>query len=92
MTDTDRRPTLPIRSAFPVAGDAPVPLPGEAHALNPTNFERLRHVPPLLEWLANIENPNTRRAYRNDVADFMAFAGLKDPDALANITRAHVIA
>lgn len=92
MTDTEPRPTLPIPPAFPVAAGAPAPMADEGHSLNPTDFERLRHVPPLLEWLANIENPNTRRAYRNDVADFMAFAGLKDPDALATITRAHVIA
>jgi len=69
-----------------------VPQAGGGHALNPTDFQRLRHVPPLLEWLANIENPNTRRAYRNDVADFMAFAGLRDPGGLRTVKRAHVIA
>ncbi|MGE3308460.1 MAG: tyrosine-type recombinase/integrase [Limisphaerales bacterium] len=92
MTDSGGRPLLRIPAELSVSDDAPVPLTGGAHALNPTDFERLRHVPPLLEWLANIENPNTRRAYRNAVADFMAFAGVKNWDALATITRAHVIA
>lgn len=92
MTDSGGRPPLRIPAEIPVAADAASPLAGEGRVLNPTDFERLRHVPPLLEWLANIENPNTRRAYRNDVADFMAFAGLKHSDALATITRAHVIA
>lgn len=64
-------------------------IPG---ALEPADFERLRRVPPLLEWLANIENPNTRRAYRSDLADFMQFAGIQDPETLNTVTRAHVIA
>lgn len=92
MTDTVRRPSVHLPSAFPVAAETPVPIVGGSPALNPTDFERLRHVPPLLEWLANLDNPNTRRAYRNDVADFMAFAGLRDADALRTVKRAHVIA
>ncbi|MCC7374047.1 MAG: tyrosine-type recombinase/integrase, partial [Verrucomicrobiales bacterium] len=75
-----------------VAGEVPSPPAGSGQALTPTEFERLRHVPPLLEWLANLDNPNTRRAYRNDVADFMAFAGLRDAEALRTVQRAHVIA
>jgi hypothetical protein len=34
-------------------------------------------VPPELEWLANITNPKTRRAYRIDVSEFSAFTGLR---------------
>jgi integrase/recombinase XerD len=60
--------------------------------LSPAEFARLQRIPALYEWLANIENPYTRRAYRNDVADFLTFTGLKDPDALTTITRAHDIA
>jgi site-specific recombinase XerD len=45
-----------------------------------------------LEWLANITNPKTRRAYRIDVTDYTAFVGLRDPAGLRTISRAHVIA
>jgi integrase/recombinase XerD len=71
---------------------SPTASPNASASLTPAEFERLRRVPALLEWLANIENPNTRRAYRNDVADFLAFTGIQDPDALQHIRRAHMIA
>jgi integrase/recombinase XerD len=89
----ERDPPHPTLSHLPVRPEeADVCEPFVLGALEPAEFERLRRVPPLIEWLANIENPNTRRAYRNDVADFLSFTGLPDPDALATITRAHVIA
>jgi integrase/recombinase XerD len=46
-------------------------------------------LPPDLEWLANITNPKTRRAYKNDVSEFFTFAGLRDFAAVRTITRAH---
>jgi site-specific recombinase XerD len=49
-------------------------------------------VPPELEWLANITNPKTQRAYKNDVSEFSAFTGLCRPEELRTVTRAHVIA
>lgn len=49
-------------------------------------------MPPELEWLANITNPKTRRAYKNDVEEFSNFAGLNQPAELRTVTRAHVIA
>jgi site-specific recombinase XerD len=49
-------------------------------------------VPPEIEWLANITNPKTRRAYKNDVSEFSAFTGLRNPVELRTVTRAHVIA
>src|SRR5215470_1629457 len=45
-------------------------------ALTPAQFGDLAEVPPELEWLANLTNPKTRRAYRIDVEEFIAFAGL----------------
>lgn len=45
-----------------------------------------------LEWLANITNTKTQRAYKNDVGEFSAFTGLRQPAELWTITRAHVIA
>ncbi len=49
-------------------------------------------MPPEAEWFANIENKNTRKAYRIDVEDFISFTGIKQPDELRKVTRAHVIA
>jgi integrase/recombinase XerD len=45
-----------------------------------------------LEWLANITNPKTRRAYKIDVGEFLTFAGLGGPAELRTATRAHIIA
>ena len=42
-------------------------------ALTAPEFQGLAEMPAELEWFANIDNPRTRRAYRIDVADFMAF-------------------
>jgi integrase/recombinase XerD len=49
-------------------------------------------MPAELEWLANITNLKTRRAYKIDVEGFIAFTGLRGPAELRTITRAHVIA
>jgi site-specific recombinase XerD len=44
-----------------------------------------------LEWLANITNPKTRRAYKIDVGEFLTFAGLGGPAELRTVSRAHII-
>jgi hypothetical protein len=62
----------------------------ERRALTPAQFGNLADVPPELEWLANITNPKTRRAYKNDAGEFCAFTGLRPPAELRSIT--HVIA
>ena len=67
-----------------------VPLP--ASTLTLAQFLTLADVPPEIEWFANLTNANTRRAYRQDIADFMAFAGLRQPAEFRDVTRAHVIA
>jgi hypothetical protein len=41
------------------------------HKLTATGFRMLATVPPEIEWLANLGNAATRRAYRADVRDFM---------------------
>src|SRR5215472_19057909 len=61
-------------------------------ALTPAQFGDLAEVPPELEWLANLTNPKTRRAYKIDVEEFIAFAGLGGLAELRLVTRAHVIA
>ena len=59
--------------------------------LTRAEFHRLADVPPEAEWFANLDNENTRRAYRQDVGEFIRFAGIERPDELRLITRAHVI-
>lgn len=48
-------------------------------------------MPPEEEWLANITNAKTQRAYKNDVREFIAYAGLHDYGELRSIVRAHII-
>jgi integrase/recombinase XerD len=67
-----------------------VPLSGLS--LTAAQYSDLAEVPPELEWLANITNPKTRRAYKRDVEKFSAFTGLTKPSELRTVARAHVIA
>jgi integrase/recombinase XerD len=67
-------------------------VPISKETLTPAQFAQLADVPPELEWLANITNPKTRRAYKVDVEEFSRFAGLNAPAELRTVTRAHVIA
>ena len=46
--------------------------------LTQRQFAELGAVPPEEEWLANITNAKTRRAYKNDVREFIAYAGLQN--------------
>jgi hypothetical protein len=57
-------------------------------ALTPAQFGTLADNPPEIEWFANLTNANTRRAYRQDINDFMAFAGLRHPEQFRHIMRA----
>lgn len=74
-----------------VAGLAIVDAPAE-RVLSSAEFGSLGEVPPEVEWFANIENPNTRRAYQNDVRQFMRFAGILRPEEFRVVKRAHLIA
>jgi integrase/recombinase XerD len=67
-------------------------VPISKETLTPAQFAQLADVPPELEWLANITNPKTRRAYKVDVEEFSRFAGMNAPAELRTVTRAHVIA
>jgi integrase/recombinase XerD len=64
----------------------------DRNGLTPAQFGDLAEVPPEIEWLANLTNPKTRRAYKNDVEEFVGFTGLRGISELREITRAHVIA
>src|SRR5712691_6985345 len=97
--DVSRHPDSRARTVRPRAGrkaapmtptlPPPAPLP---RALSVAQFQTLAEVPPEIEWFANLTNANTRRAYQQDIADFMAFAGLRHPTEFRAVTRAHVIA
>jgi site-specific recombinase XerD len=67
-------------------------VPIGKETLTPAQYSQLEDVPPELEWLANITNPKTRRAYQADVQEFSVFAGLTKTAELRTVTRAHVIA
>jgi site-specific recombinase XerD len=67
---------------------------GAGTPLTAEQFRGLTRVPHAAAWFANLDNPNTRRAYRNDVQAFMAFVGLdpRQPERLREVTRGHVLA
>ena len=60
--------------------------------LTASEFQNLANVPPEVEWFANIENANTRRAYKNDVQEFMRFAGIHQAEEFRLVKRSHLIA
>ena len=53
--------------------------------LTPDQYRDLSEVPPELEWLANTPSPKTRRAYKVDVAEFIAFTNLKAHSGLRTV-------
>ena len=66
-------------------------VPVKNQPLTRSEFERLADVPPEEEWLANIINEKTKRAYKSDVREFVKRTGLRDYLELRSIVRAHVI-
>jgi integrase/recombinase XerD len=60
--------------------------------LTAAEFQSLADVPPEVEWFANIENENTRRAYKSDVHDFMRFSGIHQAEEFRLVKRSHLIA
>jgi site-specific recombinase XerD len=60
--------------------------------LSAPEFQQLTEVPAESQWFANIDNPQTRRAYQNDMSGFMQFAGIQAPAEFREVTRAHVLA
>ncbi|QDU70130.1 Tyrosine recombinase XerD (plasmid) [Planctomycetes bacterium Pla133] len=78
MSEQDRRAHLPARQ-------------GERR-LSAAQFQHLSDVPAAAVWLANIDNPNTRRAYQGDVEAFVSFCGVETPAELRLVTRAHLLA
>src|SRR5262245_52073504 len=67
-------------------------VPTKTRALSAKEFLDLADVPPEIELFANITNRQTRRAYQNDLKDFMRFARITDLEVFRVVTRAHLIA
>ncbi len=88
----DRRETAGGLSPSPTRSSELTESGGRGGGLTPAEFYALQRVPPEAEWFANLRNKNTRRAYRNDVGEFMAFAGLNSPQEFRLVNRAAVIA
>ena len=63
-----------------------------AGALPLADFSALADIPPEIEWFANLDNANTKKAYERDVKEFLAFATVATPTQLRQVSRAHVIA
>lgn len=76
---------------LPAPGSTPTPV-RSSRALTAPEFHELAQVPPATEWFVNLDNANTRRAYRNDLREFMAFVGISAPGKLRLVTRAHILA
>ncbi|HEX7638574.1 MAG TPA: tyrosine-type recombinase/integrase [Burkholderiaceae bacterium] len=73
--------------------DTSISLPATPERrLTAAQFQQLATVPATAEWLANLPNPNTRRAYQRAVQDFAAFVGIEHPEDFRAVTRAHVLA
>ena len=72
------------------------PKPGKLSlkhkALQAAEVAALRHLPAAAEWWANFPNSRTKKAYKVDIQDFIAFTGVAGVDDLGTLTRAHVIA
>jgi site-specific recombinase XerD len=60
--------------------------------LEAAQFIELAAVPEETEWFANLDSAQTRRAYKNDLREFMAFTGLRRAVELRQVKRAHVLA
>ncbi len=66
-------------------------VPIRKQNLTRAEFDQLAEVPAEEEWLANITSPKTRRAYRNDVREFIGYAGLDNYMELRSVARSHII-
>ncbi len=67
-------------------------VPLTTRSLTDPAFQRLAEVPAEAQWFANISNPQTRRAYENDIRSFMVSCGISHPKDFRLVTRSHVLA
>lgn len=55
-------------------------------------FQQLSQVPPIIEFIKNIDCAHTQRSYLNDIRQFSAFVGIQHPDDYRQVRRVHAIA
>jgi site-specific recombinase XerD len=60
--------------------------------LTAEQFQTLGQVPPEGEWFLDIDNPNTRDAYRRDLRQFGEFLGVQAAEEFRQVRKSHVIA
>ena len=87
----DNQPPSPSVLILDAAGQDVVPL-ASGRILSAPEFQQLAEVPAETQWFANIDNPQTRRAYQSDLAGFIHFAGIQTPTEFRQVTRSHVLA
>jgi integrase/recombinase XerD len=85
MKNVEPKSEMPGAPGLQVVAHKPLALTAE-------QFQELAQVPPEIEWFANIQNLNTRRAYLGDIKDFMSFSGIAQPAAFRSVARPHIIA
>ena len=85
------QPPSSANSLHGSAGQDLVPA-STGRILSAPEFQQLADVPPETQWFANIDNPNTRRAYRDDLDGFIRFAGIQTPEEFRQVTRSHILA
>ena len=81
-----------MRKVTDIAQSGSIAFSASERRLSRAEFQGLGDMPPELEWFANLDNARTRRAYRIDVKEFTAFAGVERPEGMRQVTRAHLIA
>ncbi len=69
-----------------------ISVESEVSVLTSEQYRQLSDVPSAIEWFANIDNPQTRRAYKNDLRGFMKFVDIHQPEDFRTVTRGHVLA
>lgn len=60
--------------------------------LTDQQLNKLANVPPTETWYATINNPQTLRAYKRDLRDFMVHTGIGRPEQFRIVTRKHILA
>lgn len=80
-----------MNEPIPTAEESSVAAPIERR-LTAAEFHLLVKVPAAAEWLANFDNPRTRRAYQGDLQGFCQFVGITAPGQFCAVPRAHVLA
>jgi integrase/recombinase XerD len=80
------------KNQVPISARPNVVAKRQPRALTAEQFQQLADVPAVLVWLGNIQNPNTKRAYKGDVEAFVAFCGIETPEEFRQVRRAHVLA